>query len=193
MRRDGAQTRAAACRTALRLFTEQGYEATSMRQIADELGINKASLYYYFDGKEAIVRALFGDRVDETDDLLAWLEQEPAGPGLFREAVLRWVNSFTAEKLKGIRFMIANPRIARSMTGAAGGDRIGANLVTFAEKLTALLPGSDPEDAVLLRMAVLSINAAVQAAAGTDTADEVIVGAARRAAAALLDEIVHRR
>ena len=54
----GARTREAAQRVALRLFTEQGYEATSLRQIADELGINKASLYYHFDGKEAIVQSL---------------------------------------------------------------------------------------------------------------------------------------
>lgn len=193
VRRDGAQTRAEACHTALRLFTDQGYETTSMRQIADELGINKASLYYYFDSKEAIVHALFGDRVDETEHLLTWLRGQPPGPDLLVAAVLRWVESFSIEKLQGIRFMIANPLIARSVTGSRGGGRIGANLVVFAEELTSLLPDPTPENAVLVRMAVLSINAAVQAAAQTDTPDEVIVGAARRAATALLADIVPTR
>jgi AcrR family transcriptional regulator len=192
-RRDGARTRAMACRAALRLFTDQGYEATSMRQIADELGINKASLYYYFDSKEAIVHAIFGNRVDETENLLTWLEQQPPGPDLVAEAVLRWVDSLSAEKLRGIRFMIANPLIAQSLTGGPRGDRIGANLVTFAEKLTNLAPNSSPENTVLIRMAVLSINAAVQAAAHTDIPDTVIVGAARRAATALLEEIARSR
>lgn len=193
VRRHGAQTRAEACRTALKLFTGQGYEATSMRQIADELGINKASLYYYFDSKEAILHALFGHRVDETENLLTWLREQPPGPDLLAEAVLRWVESFSTEKLQGIRFMIANPLIARSMTGSRGGDQIGANLVAFAEELTGLLPDPTPENAVLVRMAVLSINAAVQAAAQDDTPDQVIVDAARRAATALLAEIVRSR
>jgi len=94
------------------------------------------------------------------------------------------------EILQGIRFMLANPLIAHPLTARRGGDRIGANLVTFAEELTRLLPDPTPENVVLLRMAVLSINAAVQAAAQPDPPDEVIVGAARRAATALLAEIV---
>src|SRR3954453_6088057 len=114
-RRDGAETRALVRRTALPLFTEQGYEATSLRQIADELGINKASLYYYFDSKEAILRSLFEERGDETEQLLAWLRAQPPGPHLLEAAVLRWVGSFTTEKLQGIRFMRANPLIARSL------------------------------------------------------------------------------
>jgi AcrR family transcriptional regulator len=164
-----------------------------MRQIADALGINKASLYYYFDSKEAIVHALFEDRVDETEGLLAWLEDQTPSPDLLRVAVLRWVDSFTTEKLQGIRFLNANPHIAQSMTGSSGGGRIGANLVAFAEKLTSLLPHATPEKTVLLRMAVLSINAAVQAAAHTDTPEDAIVDAARRAATALLSEIVESR
>src|ERR1700694_4782548 len=34
--------------TALTLFTVQGYDATSLRQIADRLGVTKAALYYHF-------------------------------------------------------------------------------------------------------------------------------------------------
>jgi AcrR family transcriptional regulator len=193
VRRPGAETRAVACRTALRLFTEQGYDATSMRQIADELGINKASLYYYFDSKEAIVSALFEDRVDETEEMLAWLGEQTPGPDLLREAVLRWVDSFSMDKLQGIRFMIANPVIAQSLTGDRGAKRIGSNLAQFAEKLTSLLSEPTPENVVLLRMAVLSINAAVQAAAHTDIPEGIVVDAARRAAAVLLAEVVGSR
>src|SRR3954454_12671305 len=112
-RRDGAETRALVRRTALRLFTEQGYEATSLRQIADELGINKASLYYYFDSKEAILRALLAERGDEAEQLEQWLSEQPRSPDLVSRAVLRWVDSFSAEKLRGIRFLAANRLIAR--------------------------------------------------------------------------------
>lgn len=185
----GAQTREAAQRVALRLFTEQGYEATSLRQIADELGINKASLYYYFDGKEAIVQSLLEQRGDEAEELLAWVREQPRSPQLLTDAILRWVDSFTAEKLQGIRFLAANPLLMASL---AGGDepRVGAGLSRLAEELSELLPERTPETAVLLRMALLSINAAVQAAASTDLPDAAVIAAARRAARTLLGELL---
>src|ERR1039457_770640 len=40
---------------ALELFAEQGYEKTSLREIAERLGVTKAALYYHFKSKEAIV------------------------------------------------------------------------------------------------------------------------------------------
>ena len=188
-RRDGAETRALVRRTALRLFTEQGYEATSLRQIADELGINKASLYYHFDSKEAILQSLFEERGIEAEQLRTWLREQPRTPKLVEAAVLRWVDSFTAEKLQGIRFMGANPLIARTLTSRPGGDRIGASLNHVVDQLTTLLPDPSPQNVLLLRMALLSINAAVQAAPPTDTSDEVVIAVAQRAARAVLSEI----
>lgn len=43
---------------ALDLFTDQGYDGTSLREIAEKLGITKAALYYYFESKEDILLAL---------------------------------------------------------------------------------------------------------------------------------------
>ena len=40
--------------TAGRLFSQRGYFGVSMSQIASEVGITKAALYYYFDSKEEI-------------------------------------------------------------------------------------------------------------------------------------------
>src|SRR5215475_13717231 len=37
---------------ALELFAEQGYEKTSLREIAERLGVTKAALYYHFRSKE---------------------------------------------------------------------------------------------------------------------------------------------
>src|SRR4051794_21767246 len=44
-------------RAAARIFHRKGYAATSLQDIADEVGILKGSLYYYIDGKEDL---LFG-------------------------------------------------------------------------------------------------------------------------------------
>jgi TetR/AcrR family transcriptional regulator, cholesterol catabolism regulator len=38
-----------------RMFAEQGYDATSLQQIADELGMLKGSLYYYITSKEDLL------------------------------------------------------------------------------------------------------------------------------------------
>jgi AcrR family transcriptional regulator len=40
------------------LFIEQGYDKTSLRQIADRLGFNQAAIYYHFAAKEDILVAL---------------------------------------------------------------------------------------------------------------------------------------
>ncbi len=44
--------------TARRLFVAQGYTATSMRQIAEESGIGKATIYHHFSDKHALITAL---------------------------------------------------------------------------------------------------------------------------------------
>jgi AcrR family transcriptional regulator len=43
---------------ATRLFKEKGYHNTSMQDLADALGVQKASLYYYIDSKEELLRRL---------------------------------------------------------------------------------------------------------------------------------------
>jgi AcrR family transcriptional regulator len=43
---------------ALELFTEQGYDKTSLRDIAERLGTTKAALYYHFERKEDILLEL---------------------------------------------------------------------------------------------------------------------------------------
>lgn len=44
--------------TANRLFAKQGYTATSIRQIAQESGIGKATVYHHFPNKQSIITAL---------------------------------------------------------------------------------------------------------------------------------------
>jgi AcrR family transcriptional regulator len=46
-------------------FGVYGLEKTSMREIAEDLNLSKASLYYYFPDKESIYRAVFEKEQDE--------------------------------------------------------------------------------------------------------------------------------
>src|SRR6266851_8265268 len=69
------QVRAAA----LRLFKEKGYHATSMRDIANAVGMNKGSLYSYIRSKEDLLIPVF-DRAQGV--LLAEIEQITADQSL---------------------------------------------------------------------------------------------------------------
>lgn len=50
---------------AARLFATQGYHATRIQDIADELGILKGSLYYYFSSKEDLLARVTEGYVEE--------------------------------------------------------------------------------------------------------------------------------
>jgi AcrR family transcriptional regulator len=171
------------------LFTTQGYEATSMREIADALGIKKASLYYHFSGKQDIVRSLFDQRGHEAEDLLEWVAGQPGTPDLPKVAVLRWVDSFSSEKLHGIRFVAANPLLIRTIAANCD-DRIGSALAALVDALAQLLPHHTAIDILQLRMALLSINAAIDAAADGPFTDDEILASARRHATAVMDSML---
>jgi AcrR family transcriptional regulator len=53
-----ASTRERILDVALDLFTDQGFDATSMREIAERLGISKPAIYYHFASKDEILLAL---------------------------------------------------------------------------------------------------------------------------------------
>jgi AcrR family transcriptional regulator len=54
----GLEPRDEVLAAAAELFTTRGYTATSTRTIAERAGLRQASLYHYFDGKEAILAEL---------------------------------------------------------------------------------------------------------------------------------------
>jgi AcrR family transcriptional regulator len=60
------------------LFIEKGFDKTSLREIAEQLGVTKAALYYHFASKEDILMALH-QRLHEfgLDALNELSEQEP--------------------------------------------------------------------------------------------------------------------
>ncbi len=58
------------------LFSRQGYTATSMRQIAAESGIGKATIYHHFPNKQAIVSALLERNTSGSLNLLESVKAE---------------------------------------------------------------------------------------------------------------------
>ncbi|MGN9844057.1 TetR/AcrR family transcriptional regulator [Nonomuraea sp. H19] len=99
---------------ALRLFTEQGYEATSLREIAEELGVTKAALYYHFKTKDDIVSSLVELRLAEVEKLLAWAKRQPKTPEMRRELLQRFADQLTQPRyLEVARFLERNQTAMR--------------------------------------------------------------------------------
>ena len=63
------------------LVTRQGYDKTSLRDIAERLQITKAALYYYFQRKEEILIALHLRLHTLGESVIAELEAAPDGAG----------------------------------------------------------------------------------------------------------------
>jgi AcrR family transcriptional regulator len=76
-RPSGADTRQRILVAAVELFSENGYAGTSVRDIADALGMTKAALYYHFAGKEEILQAVTAPLHEDMDDLVGWAAGPP--------------------------------------------------------------------------------------------------------------------
>lgn len=88
---------------ALELFTEKGYIGTSMGDIAEAVGIRKASLYSHYDGKERIFEEIFNRILEEYVAFIRALTAENGG----RDTVSRLESIFTSF----IRYCRNNPRM----------------------------------------------------------------------------------
>lgn len=62
---------------ALERFTANGYDQTSLREIAEDLGVTKAALYHHFKSKEEILDSLLSQVTSELEELVAWMEAGP--------------------------------------------------------------------------------------------------------------------
>jgi AcrR family transcriptional regulator len=68
---------------AAELFAEHGYGETSLREIAERLGITKAALYYHYQSKEQLLQAIVQPLFDDMRDLVDRAEaMQPSEAGL---------------------------------------------------------------------------------------------------------------
>jgi AcrR family transcriptional regulator len=111
------KTRGAIQREAMRLFQEQGYDATTVEQIAEAAEVSQSTFFRYFPTKEDVVL------LDDYDPLIARLiserpQDEPAAAAV-RGAILEALRITFAEDEKLIRdrigFMLSVPAIRAKM------------------------------------------------------------------------------
>ena len=75
---------AAILNAAVRLFSANGYDAVSMREVASEAGVSKANIYHHFDSKEALYRAILHQ---SAEDLAGLVETLAEGAGSFESRI----------------------------------------------------------------------------------------------------------
>jgi len=100
---------------ALELFAEQGYEKTSLREIAERLDVTKAALYYHFKTKEEILVSIFEDLSQPIVELIEWGRQQPQTLETKQETIRRY-----SEALAGatplFRFMQDNQGTVKELS-----------------------------------------------------------------------------
>jgi AcrR family transcriptional regulator len=84
---------------ALRIFREKGYDAASMQDIADAVGLYKGSLYYYVSSKEELLVQLFEGRAEQ---VLAEIDAAASGSGVPRERLRTMVRVYMQGVLRNL-------------------------------------------------------------------------------------------
>jgi AcrR family transcriptional regulator len=83
---------------ATRLFAAQGFGATSLAEIADAVGIRKASLLYHFPSKEALHQSVLDNLLSHWNETLPRLLEAVAGEDRFDALLDETVRFFLADR-----------------------------------------------------------------------------------------------
>jgi AcrR family transcriptional regulator len=167
-------TRQQILETAVRLFAELGYDATSLQMIADELKLTKAAVYYHFHAKSDILHAVMKPGIRRMDALL---DEASAIRGR-RARAQHLVNGFVDFLVAHRHYAVmasADPAMKRHKTEhqdgtrervrtmlfgehPSGADRIAFSLVfTVPDNLADLTDLSDDELREALRATLLRV------------------------------------
>jgi AcrR family transcriptional regulator len=90
------------------LFAHKGYRPTTMREIAQELGMDKSSLYHYFKSKEDILFKLANDTISDSLETLKKICATDLPPVEKLKEVLAFHVRYYAGDQEGLILLMAN-------------------------------------------------------------------------------------
>jgi AcrR family transcriptional regulator len=137
---------------AIELFAQQGYEKTSLREIADRLGVTKAALYYHFKTKEDIVSSLFTDFFADVDEIIAWAREQPRTRQTRREIIRRYDGVLAGGRAEMFKFMQESQH---SMRDLSIGPQAMVRIRTLAGLLTE--PDAPPSQHLKALLALIAL------------------------------------
>jgi AcrR family transcriptional regulator len=177
----GRDTRRRAMEIALDLFSRNGYDATSMREIAEAAGVTKATLYYHFENKAAILISLLENYRLGLDELVLWAQQNPRPSP--REILQAIAESVRTQGVQLFRFLYTNRQVIRDLPLEE------SYRYDIPESLydALVFPETSTEWRIRAHMAVYSIHTSMIIAQGFGASDEEIL----RITLQISEEILH--
>ena len=142
------------------LFAEKGYASTSVREIVSAAGVSKPVLYYYFQSKEGLFRAILDSAAQEQEVIL---EEALQKPGTALERIVHLYRRLYKALMENLQlFKMINHLFFGPPQGAPGYDieRFHRRMAEVIRKiyLGGLRQGElrdvDPEEAALLVLGV---------------------------------------
>ena len=138
MPRLNTDTREEVKAVALDLFSTKGFEQTSLREIAERLGITKAALYYHFASKRDLLSALTTPLVD---DLQGFLSEAAKKAKDDPRAVLEAFFDMCLRHRQVFAGLLRDPQVLSELD-------LVSTMIHWRTQLDALLVGDDPADRV---------------------------------------------
>ena len=166
---------------ALDLFAEQGYDKTSLREIADRLGVTKAALYYHFKTKEEILASALEDYMADVRELIGWAEEQPHTGESRRELIRRYAQIID-RRLTSMRFIQSDQAGVRH-------SELGERFRDWMSQINQLLTpeGGDLVARIRALGAIITLHAGILFLAGNPEYDLAEV---RAAATTVAEELI---
>ncbi|MFW0786436.1 helix-turn-helix domain-containing protein [Gordonia sp. CPCC 206044] len=184
MDRRRSDTRERIRSSAMQLFAERGYDKTSLREIADSLGVTKAALYYHFRTKEDIVVSLSEELRSGVDEIVRWAESQPPDNQRAAQIVIRYSALLHGLGKDMMRFWTENQAAFRDLG-------VGASLRYQFRELGDLIAGPEAAPIAIFnaRQALLAISWSLAMMGDLDIDDETSNAAATEIALGLVARI----
>jgi AcrR family transcriptional regulator len=174
--------RDALLRVAVEVFTERGYDGTSMEDLSARLGITKSSIYHHVPGKSELLRLAVGHALDALEAVTVE-DRATTGPAIDRlEHVVRRSVEVLAAELPFVTLLLrvrGNTEVEQAaLARRRRFDRIVSDLVAAAAAEGDLRAGVDP--ALTSRLLFGTVNSLAEwyrpdgGLAPADLADEVV-------------------
>ena len=128
--------------TAADLFTQHGYDATSIRQIADQVGVTESALYYHFkEGKRELLREVLECHMPDFQSVL----QDCQNATSLQDCIIRFGSGMAKKgpgKLTRMRWIITEfPRMSPEERAL-----LHSNHIHLHDELAAVLREHLPND-----------------------------------------------
>lgn len=143
----GSGTKVAIRDAAVKLFGNKGFDQTSLREVADAVGITKASLYYHYPSKLDLLMAIIDPIVDHMRSVVEGIDAVPYDADGVRTVLRNYLRGLLRHRNAGALCVRDTVAVFNAM-----GDRF-PDLLDTSQKLRDWLGGPDPTDEARVRAA----------------------------------------